>query len=234
MTRMLPRAALAAALLTTCAFAADVAAQSAPRPRQAGDLVLRLRGIAVVPQEKASLALNGGTLPGDVEIDAAYVPELDLSYFVTRNLALELIAATAKHNVSAKGGTLGGTDLGHVWLLPPTLTAQYHPMPDNWVSPYFGVGVNYTVFYNEKIGSTAVVGGASVPNAITSIDYENRFGFAMQAGLDFKIDDAWSINVDVKKIFLETKATVRTALGTVTADVDIDPWLVGFGVGYRF
>ena len=81
-------------------------------------------------------------------VDNAYVPEIDISYFVTPNIALELIAATTKHDVGASDGT----DLGSVWLLPPTLTLQYHFAPTSRFSPYIGAGLNYTIFYNEKNG----------------------------------------------------------------------------------
>ncbi|HEX2753597.1 MAG TPA: OmpW family outer membrane protein [Alphaproteobacteria bacterium] len=54
----------------------------------------------------------------------------------------------------------------------------------------------------------------------------------MQAGLDYKLDDHWMLNVDVKKIYLNTDVSVNN--GAVTADVDLDPWVFGVGVGYRF
>ena len=48
----------------------------------------------------------------------------------------------------------------------------------------------------------------------------------------FAIDEKWSVNVDVKKYFLNMDARVTGA--NLPASVDLDPWLVGVGIGYRF
>jgi len=188
--------------------------------------MVRVRGIAVVPNESAQLSAGGAALSGDVDIDNSIVPELDISYFFTDNIAAELILATAPHDVTATNvGGGGDVDLGDVWLLPPTLTLQYHFMPQTMVKPYIGGGVNYTVFYNEDTPS----GGG-----VLDVDYDDSVGFLLQAGVDVALDENWSLNLDVKKLFLETDVTVRTATGTVNADVDIDPWIFGVGIGYRF
>ncbi len=181
--------------------------------KDAGDILIRVRGIGVVPDESGTTDALGGS----IEIDNAYVPELDFTYFFTENIAAELILATAKHDVTLKNPNV---DLGSVWLLPPTLTLQYHFLPKSRVSPYLGAGVNYTIFYNEKSGG------------VNDISYDNSFGLALQAGVDVMVDDAWSVNFDVKKIFLNTDVSVNG--GAVNADVDIDPWIFGIGVGYRF
>jgi outer membrane protein len=104
--------------------------------------------------------------------------------------------------------------------LPPTLTVQYHFSPDAIFRPYVGAGVNYTIFWDEN-------GAPGLP-----MEYEDAFGAALQAGFDYALDEHWFLNVDVKKIFLSTEVSV--AGGAVTADVDIDPWIVGAGFGYRF
>jgi len=174
--------------------------------------MFRVRTIGVLPDESASVSPIGGS----VDIDDDYVPELDISYFFTDNIAAELVLATTNHDVSSS--VVGS--LGDVALLPPTLTLQYHFAPKQKFSPYVGAGVNYTFFYDEH-------GAPGLP-----IDYDDSFGWALQAGADFWINDQWSINVDVKKIFLSTDVSI--AGGAVTADVDIDPWVVGVGFGYRF
>lgn len=173
--------------------------------------------IAVTPAEDSTVSVIGG----EAAVDNAYVPELDITYFFTDHIAAELILATAKHDVEARGSSLGPVvDLGDVWLLPPTLTAQYHFMPEGKIRPYVGAGINYTFFYNED------------PGAVSTIDYDNGFGYALQVGTDVAIDDHWAVNFDVKKLWLNTDVTV--AGGPVVADVDLDPWIFGVGVGYRF
>lgn len=181
-------------------------------------LLIRGRALAVIPQSSADITVIGG----DTELTNSYVPELDLSWFFTPNIAVELIAAVSPHDVDAVGTSLGTVDLGSVWLLPPTVLLQYHhPLPHGF-KPYVGAGVNYTVFFDED-----APGGT-----VTSIDYENSFGWALQFGVDYMLNEHWLLNVDVKKLFLSTDVSLNG--GAITADVDINPWIVGAGIGYRF
>ena len=210
-----------ALVLSAFAFAAPASAQETDfKAKSAGDINIRLRALGVFPDESGSVKTAGGTDTGlDAKVGNSYVPEVDFSYFVTDNIALELIAATARHEVDAKGNG-ASVGLGSVWLLPPTLTVQYHFMPKSRISPYVGAGLNYTIFYNEKSGDA------------NSISYDNGIGYALQAGVDYAISGPWSLNVDVKKLWLNTDVKVNG--GALRADVDIDPWIIGIGVGYRF
>jgi outer membrane protein len=208
--------ALGALLGTTALTVPASAADAGFKTKEAGDILIRARGLWVAPDESASVTPLGG----DVSVGNDVVPEVDFSYFVTDNIALELIAATTRHKVSH---TPTGIDLGKVSLLPPTLTVQYHPLPKAQLSPYVGAGLNYTFFYNEDAASGSPV---------TSVHYDNHIGYALQAGVDYAIGGNWSVNLDVKKIFLKTDVSLNG--GAIKADVDLDPWIVGVGVGYRF
>ncbi|MFP4520461.1 MAG: OmpW/AlkL family protein, partial [Oceanicaulis sp.] len=178
--------------------------------------------ITVTPDESAAISPIGG----DVDIDSAVVPEFDITYFFTENLAAELILGVTPHDVKAVGTALGEVDLGSVTLLPPTLTAQYHFNPEGQVRPYVGAGVNYTLFFNEDLP------GAS---PLASIDYDPSFGGALQAGVDFAINERWFLNIDVKKVWINTDVTIDAGgLGVVQADVDINPVIFGAGVGWRY
>lgn len=205
---------------TACLFLGTLAGEAALAQdgKAAGTFMLRGRAIAVVPDESSTVTV----IRGSVDASNAVVPEVDLSYFLTDNIAFELIAATTPHKMKDKGSTLGDVDLGTVWLLPPTLTAQYHFMPKSQFSPYVGAGVNYTVFYNVDAPGTTV----------KSITYDNNFGWALQAGVDYNIAGRWFLNADVKKLFLSTKAHING--GAINANVDLDPWIFGLGLGYRF
>jgi outer membrane protein len=182
---------------------------------------MRARLISIIPNESASIEAIGG----DVSISTAYVPELDFTYFFTKNWAAELILGTANHDVEAINTAAGNIDLGDVWLLPPTLTFQYHyPIGD--FKPYIGAGINYTIFYSADQGPVA-----------DDVDYDNSFGLAFQVGFDYALNDKWFLNADLKQIFIQTDATVNatSALGaTVGADVDINPLVLGVGIGFKF
>lgn len=162
---------------------------------------------------------DGTVVPGGAKTDVTYsaTPEVDLTYFVNKNVALELIAATAKHKVEAGGGELGKT-----WILPPTLTLQYHFTPEKKFSPYVGAGLNYSIFYGEND-----------TGATSDMDIGNSLGYALQAGFDYWLDDKWGINADLK--YIDIDADVSVAGGTVNArDVGIDPIIAGVGISYRF
>jgi len=181
----------------------------------------RFRVIAVMPNESAKIE----TIGGDVSIDNAFVPELDFTYFFTENWAAELILATTKHDVEAVSTVVGDIKLGDVWLLPPTLTMQYH-FNGELLRPYLGAGINYTLFYNADEGPVA-----------DDVDYDNALGFAFQLGCDIDLNEKWFINLDAKYLLLNTDVTVNatTALdATVGAEVDINPFIAGVGIGMRF
>lgn len=183
----------------------------ANEPFKAGDFMIRARAIQVTPDEHGQVS-NGD----DVGIDNQTVPEFDFTYFFTPNISAELIAAVTQHNVTSSSGIKAGD----VWLLPPTLTLQYHftDIPD--VIPYVGAGINYTHFFNED--------GGTLARAV----YDDSIGPVFQVGADVPISNHWYFNLDVKKVYISTD--VRFSPSGVTADVDIDPWIFGLGVGYRF
>lgn len=192
------------AAVLACAGAMGVGAvEAAP-----GDWLARARIVDIRP-DASSTALN-------IDVNSKITPELDSSYFVTNNIALELILATRKHDVSANGAHIGS-----VKHLPPTLTVQYHILPNQRFRPYVGAGVNYTRFY-----SVDLAGGA------LTVD-KSSWGPALQAGIDVEIDKRFFVNLDVKKIWMDTDVK-SAATGATVANLKIDPWIIGIGVGIKF
>lgn len=198
-----------------------------------GDILVRGRIITVAPNDDSS-GVNPAFPTGSVSVDEAYVPELDFTYMITDRIGAELILATSPHNISGEGALSGLGEIAETWVLPPTLTVQYHFNPEGRTRPYVGAGVNYTMFYNEETK-------ASLNNAIgqTSLDLDDSVGWAVQAGFDHDINDRWFVNVDIKYINIETDATLTTpqtgAPALVnTVDVDINPIVAGVGFGMRF
>ncbi|AFU69250.1 outer membrane protein, OmpW family [Psychroflexus torquis ATCC 700755] len=204
------------------AFAFNVNAQEDTKKDDFNKWQVRLRLITIAPNESATIE----TIGGDIDISTAVVPELDFTYFFTKNWSAELILGTAKHDVKAVSTAAGDIELGDVWILPPTLTLQYHFLTEDGFRPYLGAGLNYTLFYSADEGPTA-----------DDVSYDNSVAFAFQAGLDYDLNEKWFLNVDAKYLTLSTDATVdaTTALGaTVGADVDINPLIIGVGIGMRF
>ncbi|MCF8495560.1 MAG: outer membrane beta-barrel protein [Alphaproteobacteria bacterium] len=209
--KMLLGAAMLQIVLLSPVQAAD------PLSSGQGPWQFRLRGIGVLPS-------SGGdtTIGGSPEADNAFVPEFDISYFFTPHIAAELILATSPHDLKLKNSTLGDVDLGDSMILPPTLTLQYHFTPDKTFSPYVGAGINYTLPYAED-----AAGGT-----VTQLEADGSFGWALQAGADYWINDNWGLNFDVKKIYVDVDASINN--GAITGNVELDPWVVGAGIAYRF
>jgi outer membrane protein len=192
---------LAAALL----FAVPLAL---PATASAQNWMARIRAIDVAPN--ASSSISG------LDVNNAWAPEVDFTYFFTKNIATELILATTRHEV-----TLNGNSLGKVSVLPPTLTLQYHFTDLGAFKPYVGGGLNLTWFYNNdlKLGNTSLgVDSTSV-------------GGALQAGIDWELQKNFFLNFDYKYIWLSTDVT---AGGATLTNLKINPSVWGVGLGWRF
>lgn len=203
-----------------------------PVPAQAerGDVLVRVRSIIVAPSERSGDILPA--FPGEkVSVDNSFAPEIDVTYMASDHLGLELIAATTKHSATGKTGTTGGIGrLASTWVLPPTLTAQYHFVPAGKVRPYVGAGINYTLFYSEK--PTRQLVAAVGP---TKAKLGSSFGWAAQAGIDIDLTDRVFLNVDVKYIDIDTTARLTTtAAGVQRVRINLDPVVAGVGIGMRF
>lgn len=176
--------------------------------------MVRARAVNISPAN-GSDPVGGVGAADRITVSSKTIPEVDISYFFTPNIAAELILTyPQKHDVY-----LDGAKIGSFKHLPPTLTAQYHFAPGAQISPYVGAGVNYT-----RISDVNLLSGSGDLN-------QDSWGFALQAGLDFKLDKNWSINIDVKKVQIRSDVFVG---GAKVSNVKVDPVLVGVGVGYRF
>lgn len=197
--------------LAALAALATLSAAPVASAQVAGDLLVRGRLVNIDPANKDTIAAL------DVSVSSKVIPEVDFTYFLSPNLAAELILTyPQKHNVSANGNAVG--TLKH---LPPTLSLQYHftDLGLGAFKPYVGAGLNYTRFSSVNLGGGTL-----------SVD-KNSVGLSLQAGVDYAIDKTWSVNFDVKKVQIRTD--LKNAAGTL-GTVKVDPLLIGVGVGYKF
>ena len=207
---MMKKTLLAAAAL--CALTSGAAMAQSQYP-QDGKWQVRARAVQLDSANKDSTGL-------DLSVNDKWIPEIDISYFFTPNFAAELILTyPQKHTLRA-----GGARIGSLKHLPPTLTAQYHFTNFGSFKPYVGAGINYTRFSSVKFDP-------AVQALLDPSIKKNSWGPALQVGFDYALDKNWSINFDVKKVYIKTD--VRS-FGTKVGTFKVNPLLVGVGLGYRF
>jgi outer membrane protein len=181
---------------------------------------VRVRALGVIPNDGGSVDGIDGS---DLDYSSSVTPELDITYYFTNNIAAELILGTTSSHVYTDGSIEGLGEVGKAWILPPTLTLQYHFTNFGAFKPYVGAGVNYTIFYKQTDAGD-----------FDDMDIDNSFGAALQFGFDYMLDQHWGLNFDVKKIFLEPDWTANLNGNQLSGEADVSPWLIGGGVTYRF
>lgn len=184
--------------------------------------MVRVRALHIGPADKSD-PVPALAVPADaINVEDRWVPELDISYFFSKQLAAELVLAFTKLDARVTSSAVGAFDAGSFKALPPTLTLQWHFLPEGQFRPYLGAGLNYTRLSSVRLG-----------NAVTGpLDLErNSVGPALQAGVDIGLGGPWFLNLDAKKAWIRTD--LRSG-GTTLSTLKVDPWLLGVGLGYRF
>lgn len=187
-----------------------------------GNWMVRVRAVEIQPIEKSD-AIAALGLPSDaVYVSNKVIPEVDFTYFFSKNIAAELILTyPQKLDVQVKGlGKVGKFD-----ALPPTLTLQYHFSPDSSFRPYVGAGINYTRFSKVDLPAVNAATGSNASLSSSSV------GGSLQIGFDYKIAQNTYINVDIKKVYIDTDLKVG---GAKVSTVATDPILFGIGIGMKF
>lgn len=211
------------ALSTALVAAFPAAAQQAERE---GNWLVRVRAVNV-DTANGSTPISSLNVPANaIHVEDKVIPELDISYFFTKNLAAELVLTVPqKHDVKVKSSVAGAFDAGHFYLLPPTLTLQWHFNPEGTFRPYVGAGVTYSRYSGDKL---------SVPAANMGLHLNKDYvGPAIQAGFDIKLGKQLFLNFDVKKAHVRADLQ-NDATGEKLSRVKVDPLLVGVGLGWRF
>lgn len=223
---------LLSASLFALAFAAPLA-----HAHQAGDFIVRAGAITTAPNEDSGeLKLDGAKISGTkATLTSDTQLGLTFAYMLTDHIGLELLAATPfQHEVGVKGlGPALDGKLADVKQLPPTLSLQYYPLDaSSRFQPYAGVGINYTLFFDEDLTSQRKSEGFS------NLKLKDSVGIAGQLGFDYMITERMLLNASVWYVDIDTQATVDgpTALGVgrTKVDVDVDPWVYMVGIGYKF
>ncbi|MCX5592147.1 OmpW/AlkL family protein [Alcaligenes endophyticus] len=182
---------------------------------ESGDWLLKV-GVTNVSPKSNNGSLANGTV--DLDVKSSTRPSFSITYMATKNIGVELLGALPfKHSLNSNLGNIGETK-----QLPPTLSLQYHFLPDNTIQPYVGVGLNYTHFFSTKAG------GALAGN---DLKIKNSWGLAAQVGVDVSLNKNWFLNADVRYINIRPDVQLN---GQSIGKAKINPWVTTVGVGYRF
>lgn len=211
---------------------ATTAASPAAFAHEAGDIIVRAGAIHLSTHESSSkikVAALGGkqagtkaTLNNDTQLG------LNFAYMLTDHIGIELLAASPFKLTAKQKGLPLPEKLGTFKALPPTLSAVYYPMNKaSAFQPYAGLGVNRTLFFNEK---------ANKSNGYSAMRVQNTWGWAAQIGADYMLTDNLMLNGQVRYIDISTKARVDALDGAATAKVklDVKPVVYMVGLGYKF
>ena len=211
---------------------------------QAGDILMLCGATMVTPDSgKSAILLGGSDATGaSLSVDDNTQLGLNFVYFFDSNWAVELLAATPfTHDVTlhdptaALGGALGvpagldGAKLAEVTHLPPTLSALYYFDTGTAFKPYVGLGINYTIFFDEEFES------APKSLGLSNLELDGSFGYSVQVGADYDLGDNWSVNVSARYIDISTDATFDVAGDNIgSANIDVDPMVYSVMLGYTF
>jgi len=181
--------------------------------------MVRVRAVDLLWQNGQSGVVQADNIKAKNQV----IPEFDVSYFFTKNIAAELVL-TYPQQVTINY-LPSQAQAGKISALPPSLLLQYHFTELGAFKPYVGAGINYTIFGNRS-------NFPAVGNQLT-VD-QSSVGFAGQVGMDYMIDKNWGLNVDVKYITMSTNVTGSGALAGQSGKLTLNPWTPGVGVTYKF
>lgn len=224
MTTLFKKTALfiGASALSMAAFGASA--------HEEGDFIVRAGVAHISPNDDSSNVLS--TTDG-VGVESATGLGFSGTWMLTDNWGFDVLAALPfEHDIKGTGD-LAGVNIGSTKHLPPTISFQYYPtMEGDSFQPYFGLGVNYTKFFQEDVSSdlTTALGTTDVELVL-----DDSFGVAGEVGADWKIDDDLYFNTSLRYIQISTDAAVRVNGATATTvKVDIDPWVAMVGLSWKF
>ncbi len=226
--------------ITTLAIAVAVAAgaSASAQAYEAGDIIIRAGAVTVAPDVDSDNVVlptspDATVFPG-VDVDNDTQLSIIGAYMLDPHWGIELLAATPfEHDIDLDGAPI---DAGSTKHLPPTLSVQWYPRGNQsgW-QPYFGLGVNYTYFYDEDVdGELNGALGALLNASRSDLDLDDSWGVAVQAGVDYPITENLSLNAGIWWIDIDTEATVKTDVGNVKFDVELDPWVYNVGIAWKF
>jgi outer membrane protein len=216
-------------LVAAMAAVASLAPIAAHAQATENPWMVRVRAVDLLWQNGQSNGSSAsyGVQKNNIQATNMLIPEVDITYFFTKNIATELVLSYPQRVNITSNLTSGPT--GTINALPPSLLLQYHFTDLGSFKPYVGAGVNYTIFSNRNNFSALGL------NNVLTVD-QNSFGFVAQVGADYMLDKNWGLNVDLKYATMSTNVNGQNALASQgnIGKLTLNPLMPAVGVTYKF
>lgn len=199
-----------------------------------GRLLFKVRAHGIIakgkqknlPTPTSATPVSVGDLVGN-----GYGADTATTIFFNDNMAAELslgvdvfgVKSTSLSNIANNyNGTVStASKRKNLFMVPVTLTGQYHLAPFGAVRPYIGAGYH----------------GAYVFSKIKEFKAGHSHGAVAQVGVDFVAKDDTLITIDVRQFLRTTKIKYKgsvTGGNSVSSKVKLNPLVISAGVGFMF
>ena len=166
--------------------------------KEKGDWIIRA-GVSYIDPASDNGSID--ELGVDLEVDSASMLTFDGTYMFSDNFGLELLAALPfKHDISIDDGT-DSAKVASVKHLPPTLSGVWHFNTQGTWQPYVGLGVNWTIFFDESEKGL-------LEDLDASLKLKNSLGFAAVLGVDVMLTERMFINGNIRYMDIESDAKI--------------------------
>lgn len=181
------------------------------------DWQLTLRATEIMAQSP----VHSSMMPGQAHMGSKLIPDVSLRYYFSPHWALDFMPGFAKLETSWEHHGQRRA-LGRVKAFSPVLTLEYQFRPQQNLSPYIGAGPAYIHFFDSDTPAGSMV------------KYQDQWGWALQAGMDYQMTSRLKLNLDIKRV--AARAEIKNHQGPITipASGRFTLWMVGVGLGYRF
>jgi outer membrane protein len=209
---------------TICSLVLAIALACIAGAAAAQDNVVKL-GITYYQTHSRTDGISGIGVPAgaDAEVGNATTVIFVYERMFTPSVGVELVVGippTIKAQASGSVAFLG--EVLSVKNVSPTLLLNYHFFkPDDTFRPYVGAGINYTRFTDIK------------SSIAPDVSMGSSTGLALQAGIQYKIDNDWGLFASIGAIQVKSKI-VAVGATVLTTTVDFRPITYSAGVSRQF
>jgi outer membrane protein len=179
-------------------------------------------------------------VPNDLNLSVKNVQTPYLAYLrrLSSNFTVELaVGVPPLTKTYGKGpATVGsvpynGEEISSARWLAPSVLMEYVFLDDTYkLRPYFGVGLNYVVFYDR----TSTPAGNAIAGGPTSISLSNSIGPAVTAGLNYQITRNWSVMASYSAARVQTQLDAHTGGVDRTSNITFGPQTFVVAAGFSF